>query len=64
VKKKYNNGWRIFSIKNAAQGILLDIGRPDVVRLRNKTPGHKINVQLRSLCAGGISLPPRTLVGE
>ena len=56
--------WRIFSIKNAAQGILLDIGRPDVVRLRNKTIGHKINVQLRSLCAGGISLPSRTLVGE
>jgi len=56
--------WRIFSIKNAAQGILLDIGRPDVVRLRNRTAGHKINVQLSSLCNGGLIVPPRTLVGE
>ena len=60
----FAGSWRIFSIKNAAQGILLDIGRPDVVRLINGTQGHKINVRLRSLCAGGITLPRRTLVGE
>ncbi len=46
--------WRIFSLKNNASGIALDMGRPDVVRLQNKTEGHKINVKLASLLKAGM----------
>jgi hypothetical protein len=46
---KYKGVWRIFSAKNNATGMAIDIGQPDVVRLKNKTEGHKINVLLTSL---------------
>ncbi len=57
---KFAGIWRIFSLKNNASGIALDIGRPDIVRLRNKTEGHKINVLLASLLRDGLVLlaPP------
>lgn len=51
----YPGTWKIFSIKDAKDGILLDIGRPDVVRLKNKTPGHIINARLSSLMKGGLT---------
>jgi hypothetical protein len=60
----FEGRWRIFSIKNTAQAMMLDIGRPDVVRLKNGTDGHKINVRLKSLCSGGLLLPARTFVGD
>lgn len=46
---KYKGIWRIFSAKNNATGMAIDMGQPDVVRLKNKTEGHKINVLLASL---------------
>jgi CRISPR-associated endonuclease Csn1 len=46
---KYKGVWRIFSAKNNSKGMAIDIGQPDVVRLKNKTEGHKINVLLASL---------------
>lgn len=51
---KFVGAWRIFSVKNNTSGIALDIGRPDVVRLQNKTEGHKINVLLSSLLRDGL----------
>jgi len=59
----YAGRWRIFSIKNTAEGLKLNIGRPDVVQLRSRTEGHKENVLLKSLCNGGLVVPRRTLVG-
>jgi CRISPR-associated endonuclease Csn1 len=50
----YKGIWRVFSAKNNATGMALDIGSPDVVRLKNKTEGHKINVLLSSLVKGGL----------
>jgi hypothetical protein len=50
----YKGVWRVFSAKNNATGLALDIGSPDVVRLKNKTQGHKINVLLSSLTKGGL----------
>jgi hypothetical protein len=55
--------WRVFSAKNNAAGIALDIGWPDVVRLQNKTEGHKINVLLSSLVKAGIEVIPNRLIG-
>jgi len=46
---KHKGVWRIFSAKNNTTGMAIDIGQPDVVRLKNKTEGHKINVLLASL---------------
>jgi hypothetical protein len=51
---KYKGVWRIFAAKNNASGMALDIGSPDVVRLKNKTEGHKINVLLSSLLKSGL----------
>jgi hypothetical protein len=51
---KYQGIWKVFSTKNNASGIALDIGRADVVRLKNKTEGHKINVSLKTLMENGI----------
>lgn len=48
--------WRVFSIKNASVGILLDLGRPDVVKLQNKTPGHWINAGLGNLLKNGMQI--------
>lgn len=55
--------WRVFSAKNNASGVALNIGWPDVVQLRNKTIGHKINVRLATLVRDGLSVMPTSLVG-
>lgn len=59
----YAGLWRVFSAKNNASGMALDIGWPDVVRLQNRTQGHKINVLLNSLYKAGIELLPNSLIG-
>lgn len=59
----YMGLWRVFSAKNNASGMALDIGRPDVVRLQNKMEGHKINVLFASLVKAGLEILPRTLLG-
>jgi CRISPR-associated endonuclease Csn1 len=59
----YTGVWRVFSAKNNASGIALDMGRPDVVRLQNKMEGHKINVLLASLVKAGLEILPCSLVG-
>jgi hypothetical protein len=55
--------WKVFSAKNNASGMALDIGRADVVRLKNKTEGHKINVLLASLLKGGLTILKAPLTG-
>ncbi len=59
----YKGIWRVFSAKNNASGMALDIGRADVVRLRNRTEGHKINVLLASLIKSGIAILKAPLTG-
>lgn len=59
----YEGTWRIFSVKNNTSGMALDIGLPDVTRLKNGTPGHKINVLLKSLIKAGIELLDGDLIG-
>jgi hypothetical protein len=59
----YAGIWRVFSAKNNASGMALDIGRPDVVRLKNKTEGHKINVLLASLLKAGLTVHEEGLIG-
>jgi hypothetical protein len=41
----------------------LDIGRPDVIRLKNKTEGHKINVRLATLVHDGLIAAKAPLTG-
>jgi CRISPR-associated endonuclease Csn1 len=60
---KHPGVWRVFSLKNAGVGILVDLGRPDVVRLRNKTEGHWINVRLDSLVRDGMQIGEVPLTG-
>jgi CRISPR-associated endonuclease Csn1 len=60
---KFSGVWKIFSVKNNSSGMALDIGRPDVVRLRNKVEGHKINVLLASLLRDGMGVQRRSLTG-
>ena len=60
---KFTGIWRIFSLKNNSSGLALDIGRPDVTRLRNKTEGHKINVLLASLLRDGLEICQTSLEG-
>jgi hypothetical protein len=62
-KGKFSGVWKIFSIKNNASGMAMDIGRADVVRLRNKTEGHKINVRLATLLQDGLTILPASLSG-
>jgi hypothetical protein len=44
-------------------GMAVDMGQPDVVRLKNKTEGHKINVLLASLIKGKMELVNSSLTG-
>ena len=62
-KGNFAGVWRVFSVKNNATGMALDIGRPDVVKLRNKTEGHKINVRLATLLKDGVNLLKCPLTG-
>lgn len=55
--------WRVFSVKNAKVGVMLDLGQPDTIKPLNKTDGHKINVKLASLLAGGLAVARRDLTG-
>jgi CRISPR-associated endonuclease Csn1 len=59
----YKGVWKVFSIKNNTSGMALDIGRPDVVRLRNKTEGHKINVVLATLVKNSLDAHATPLTG-
>lgn len=61
--KHYKGVWRIFSVKNNASALALDIGAPDAVRLKNKTEGHKINVQLSTLLKDGLEICDTPLTG-
>jgi len=64
VRNGKNAGiWKVFSVKHAQVGILLDIGKPDVVRLENKTEGHRINVRLAAIARDGLELPVACLTG-
>jgi len=61
--KNFKGVWRVFSAKNNATGLALDLGEPDVVRLQNKTPGHKINVRLATLIKDGMEVLNCSLTG-
>ena len=60
---KFKGAWKVFSAKNNKSGMALDIGWPDVVRLRNKVEGHKINVLLASLLRSEMRLAKTPLTG-
>lgn len=59
----FKGTWMIHSVKNNATGMAVDMGWPDVVTLRNKTEGHKINVRLASLLKGGLTVRETGLSG-
>ena len=59
----YLGTWTVHSVKNNASGVALDMGWPDVVTLKNKTEGHKINVRLSSLVKAGLTPADTTLTG-
>jgi hypothetical protein len=61
--KNFKGIWKVFSAKNNATGMALDIGSPDVVRLKNKTEGHKINVRLATLITDGLEILKTPLTG-
>jgi hypothetical protein len=61
--KHFKGVWKVFSAKNNATGMALDIGSPDVVRLKNKTEGHKINVRLATLINDGLEIIKTPLTG-
>ena len=61
--KNFRGVWRVFSAKNNASGMALDIGSPDVTRLKNKTDGHKINVRLATLIKDGLKPMKTSLTG-
>jgi CRISPR-associated endonuclease Csn1 len=61
--KSFKGVWRVFATKNNASGMALDIGSPDVVRLKNKTEGHKINVRLATLIRDGMEVLRTPLTG-
>jgi CRISPR-associated endonuclease Csn1 len=61
--KNFKGVWKVFSAKNNSSGMALDIGSPDVVRLKNKTEGHKINVRLATLIKDGMEVLRVPLTG-
>lgn len=63
AKGTYTGRWRVFSVKNAKAGVMLDLGQPDTIKPLNKTDGHKINAKLSSLLAGGLIVAGRDLTG-
>jgi CRISPR/Cas system Type II protein with McrA/HNH and RuvC-like nuclease domain len=60
---KFKGVWRIFSAKNNTSGMAVDMGQPDIVRLKNKTEGHKINVLLASLLKNKMTIARTPLTG-
>ena len=63
LEGRYKGIWRVFSAKNNATGMALDLGWPDVTRLKNKTEGHCINVLLKSLMKSNLQVLKSPLTG-
>jgi len=61
--KNFKGVWKVFSVKNNAKGVALDIGSPDVVKLKNKREGNKINVRLATLVNNGLEIIQTPLTG-
>lgn len=59
----FTGRWRVFSVKNKKVGVMLDLGQPDTITPRTKTEGHKTDVRLASLLAGGMTVDGRDLTG-
>jgi hypothetical protein len=62
-KGNFSGVWKIFSIKNNSSGLAVDMGWADVIKLQNKTAGHKINVLLSSLLKNGLTICKVPLTG-
>ena len=62
-KGTYAGTWRVFMITSAKKGVELDLGQPDTIKVLDKTSGHKRNVLLKSLLAGGLTVAKRNLTG-
>ena len=57
AKGRYEGAWKIFSVKDDQRmGVVLDMGAPDVVTLKDKTPGHKRNIRLSTLMKDGLDI--------
>jgi CRISPR-associated endonuclease Csn1 len=59
----YAGTWRVFKITSAKHGVEIDLGQPDTIEVLDKTHGHKRNVRLASLLAGGLTVAGRDLTG-
>jgi len=55
--------WRVFSVKNTAVGIMLDLGHPDIVRMQSKGEGIKRQVRLQTLISDGLKGTTADLIG-
>jgi len=53
---RYKGTWRVFSVKDAKAGLLIDMANPDMVKVANRTPGCVINALLPSLLKGGLEI--------
>jgi CRISPR-associated endonuclease Csn1 len=53
---KFAGIWKVFSVKDAQARIMIDMGTPDATKLLNKTPGHKINVSIKTLLTDGLEI--------
>lgn len=60
---RYKGLWRVCSVKNAEDKILVDIARPDVVKPRSKMDGAVINASLTTLVKDGLRLVDHSLTG-
>lgn len=60
---QFQGVWKVFSTKNNATGIMIDMGKLDVVRLKSKVEGHKINVRLGTLLKDGLTIPKTCMTG-
>ncbi len=59
----YKGIWTVFSVKNNSGGVAVDVGFTDVVRLQNKTEGHKINASFATIVKGGLEILKSSLCG-
>ncbi|MBC2600602.1 type II CRISPR RNA-guided endonuclease Cas9 [Puniceicoccus vermicola] len=55
-KGRYEGVWKVFSIKDAKAGFLIDMASPEIVKAANKVRGCVMNARLNSLLKGRLTI--------
>jgi hypothetical protein len=61
---RYKGRWKIYSTKDCAVGVQVDMAWPHLVKLKDKMKGYARNIMLKTLIKDGMTIVHQSLVGS